>query len=378
MRQLGDGVTAEVVDNARELILEAAALRPVDEDATKGRLIVLAGLDRIKQATEFNARVAQRAQNGTDGVTIFQAGISPKSVAQAIADVNKAKQFVEVAPRPIKQPELNQETPLPANESAESELIEEESADVPVFLLPNDPISIRAEADAIADKPKKLPTRGLSRRGLLQYGGVSLGLGTLATVGQVTKVAPIIDWAVDLADLIDGHPKTPAQAEAFFRNYSLTEKPIKLNDWNVSYPVLMEGEEFVDSFNNFSQLYNGGYITPIFAPVGDGSFPLHVTDTNILFEVYESKFFNPLVMVRGGYDSRSNESRSFAVSGRKIPEIPEQRPYPDVIQIESIYTNSSFYLKVKPKVIEGKNKVEIRYMKKQKKSPQELDNRFNR
>lgn len=383
MRQLSTGITTEDVDNTLQHIRKAAALRPIDDAATEQRIIVLAGLQHIRMATEFNERVAQRPQ---DGIAIFQAGISSESVQQAIVHVNEAKQLIEEAPRKVKEPEPEVEESLLATEPTQLDTVANDTPvketkaepEPPVFLPPDDFVSMQAGANATAEKPKEPPiivqkvqsitrrSRGLSRRSLINRGG--LVLGGLVTAGQLTGVAPVAKW---VAEAFDIRPKTPEQEEVYMQKYSLSEKPTKPSDggWEITYPTIEKDEEFTDLFNgNFRQLNTGFFETEIYMPLGENN-PFKAATADIIFEVFEDKFQGPLAAVK--YRGRGGNDGGFGwylLSGRKAPDNPEQRQSPHVIQLRNVNTKATFYLEANLTKVAEENRIEIRYMKKAKKA----------
>lgn len=372
MRQLGSGITTKDVHDAKRQVLEAVALRPIDEKATEERIIVLAGLQRIGEATEFNERVARLAQNGDSSIAIFQAGISPRFVQQAIEHVNAAKQLVEEASRPVqpnKEAEVLPSSDNPVEQNPQTEKAPPKIDDIPVFTPPGDfvnktvtksPEPHKYPKVAYQSQPTPRKSGGISRRGILIRTG--FGLGGLVTAGQLTGIVPVLSWT---ANFLDWHPKTLEQEDEFIKNKSLSDKwpDFFSQDWSVMYPLLQDDEVFVSLFNNYKQQVDNLGAVPIYAPAGgDNPAPVFVANTAFGLEVYESRVSSPLVAVKDW------DSHWYLVSGRKVPESPEQRSFPNVIQVESSVTGSISYLEVTPTKVRNKNLVEIRYMKRVKKT----------
>lgn len=360
----------DLLDRSKKIVEMVLQLPHRAEDS--GR--VLEAVGEVKADLRVLENYQSLARQLASGITPGDVDQTVRQVQEAAALLNEARQLVEGAPRLSREPdpEPEAETILPSSDETTADEIQ----DIPVFTPPDDFISRQAGENASVDylrTQNPIPgvqvmshkSRGMSRRdfgGLVR--GVGLALGSLVIVGELTKTTPILSWA---ADTLDWHPKTPEQAEDFMRKYSLSEKPVGMGDWYVMYPILERDEEFMNTFINFNFIpSDSDYQTPIYAPVGDNNpFPLQVAYATMSFGVDESKFTNPLVVVKNG------PSKWYLVSGRKVPESPDQRPYPNVIQITNASNKSNFYLDVKPILVQGRNKVEIRYMKRVKTSAPE-------
>ena len=384
MRQLGNGVTTEDVDIAREQILQAASMRPIDKVAAEQRLIVLAGLSRIRAATEFNERVAQ---SPTDGIAIFQVGLTSGFVEQAVQHVLEAQRLVLEAPRPIQKPEPEAEVTLssldPIESDAKGDDVDTEDRDTPIFSSPDDPIYGQARADAFVDQPgtsapaskvQEAPkrTRRINRRDLFRLAKTS-GIvgGGLIFAGEASGKAPVFEWLADLYEYNKPSEQRIAEHEAYIQKYSLSEtaRP-SIGLWEVSYPKLADDEEFKSIFiNSYRQISNGNN-TPIYELIGEKS-PLLIDTPNVGFKIYASRYHGTFPIV--DYYPSGNSGGWFILTGRKTPKSPELRNFPEVVQLRNTNTEAIYYLEVKPIKTKERDRtekdvIELRYMKKVKKN----------
>lgn len=393
--KLTNGISDTDIAIATKHIEEALALRPADEIADERRELVIVGLKKLRQLCAFNERLTSRPGNGIDGITIFQAGLTPDFVERAVEHVEEVKELILNA---TKAPEISSETnkihiiesvapnPVP-NIPVEVNPIEESVN--PVFTAPDDEITLQAGRNAANSDidetktdtdPKQVPKK--SRRKLIKTGGILVA--SLVT-GNMTGIVPAAtNWIGNEIEKIESFHKSELKRindeekrkhEEWLQNYSLSETPVQIDGWNVSYPAVNENEVFVDIFNgkfNSSGRIDYRYTlpTPIYIPSGEfNPFPILATQVKIPFYIYKSIFSQPLVVIvkkDSSIDMPDPPKGWHIISGRKIPEASEQRAFPNIIQIENVITNSIFYLKLDYIKSNMDDKIVIKYMKKVK------------
>ena len=384
-RQLANGITTNSVDLTIQDVQEAAALRPSDEIATTQRMLILSGLERIREATIFNERVGQDIQNG---VAIVQLGISSHRVEVVMKDILEAKELVEAA-QPVQATMQRKEV-----EQKQAEFLQDIVDVAPT--LPSSELITDAQKKQLGRNYKRLGfgadlgfksfydidlTQPLTtqqvnlirRRGLLMLG--------VATVGAIGVTYGTISGVSKIIEVFTPPPPTKeerrAKDEADVRDHSLTEQPsvTSINGWEVSHPILEKDEEFKDLFNGtFRQV--GSYVntTPIYAAQGE-NIPLNVANPDIKFEISTSEFREPLAIVRiritSSWDSWERQPKYF-ISGRINPEDPKIiKEHPNVVQIKNVKTKQTFFVTIAPLLDqdqEGKYLPELIYLKKVKRN----------
>lgn len=397
-RQLARGLTPDDVDLAIANVHEAASLRPADELATEQRMLVLAGLERIRQATLFNESVGQQGQ---DGIAIVQIGITSRHVESVMTDVQDAKQLIEES-QPKATPNFDISESFSTNvldHEQEPRIQQPETVHEPIQDIVDVSTPLRTQ-ELDEDILDRIDTEGTNRYGIPSpFSRIPRVSGRRAFLSAVGAAALVLTLGSQVdPENFNKPPLTEdekkAEDEQYIREHSLTEDPVIDNrGWSVAYPKLQEGESFEDIFKgNFRQLYVGPNAFPIYTLQGE-STPLEKNNANfkegmnMRLGMSTSDFRDPLPTIQvadssfnGTFNPLWTGVPTVVVSGRKNPDSPEERPFPNVVQFTHSVSRETHYLQLKavPKIgkdgkplqysTDGTYITEITYMKKVKKN----------
>jgi hypothetical protein len=369
-RELSSGISPDGIAILEDQMKIAAAIRPLDDESTRRREMILKGLGDLRVATAINEIIGQRLDRG---IAVVQMGIDPEKVGRTIGYVEDAKRLIEEAPRALPDPKV----------------IEAES--VRVIEEPKAPASTKAEGsipkprrlirtDYPKPKVKEVPVDEIgtdivgssSRRGFLTNalkGGSVTVVGLI--IGESMGWAPVskgIGFVVDKLAGLDTEEKKIEAERAYIERYlQKTSAVANREGWHISTAVLDKDEELID-------IIRGGHVwqtyrasdhtrtTPLFVSVENN--PVQVASVSLGYEFFVPKYHPRMIALKfylnGDVWELLHDKDLNMDEGKVLVK--------ETVSVRNSQTGATFYLKVSPaKKIEN-DIFEVRYLKKVKKT----------